>query len=386
MNQSRRALIVGGGIGGLSAAISLLKVGFDVDVFEQSPTLREAGAGVGLWSNAMGSLDQLGAGATIRRNCLRVRVFAVANEKGRNLSSTNLDDLGADFVSSSCFVVLRPMLLAALAECVPQKSIHTDCRVVRLEADKNCVRLHLEDGRVEEGDLLVGADGLHSVVRPLVVGHDDIRYSGQTCFRGVAPYRLAQRDVVREVQGAGQRGSVCPVDAENVYWWVALNAPAGQMVAQGRRKSFLLDRFKGWPSGLDEAIAATPDKLILQNDLVDRPPALNYAKGNVVLVGDAAHPTTPNLGQGANMAIDDAIVLGRCLRDTPTISMALEKYQRERLPRTRQVVQRSWSFGRMCLWESKIAVTLRELIVRTTPRFVIKRVFRWQVLEGVGSL
>jgi 2-polyprenyl-6-methoxyphenol hydroxylase-like FAD-dependent oxidoreductase len=384
MNHGR-VLIVGGGIGGLSAAIALEKVGLEVDVFEQSPKLREAGAGVGLWSNAMESLDQLGAGVAIRSNCLPIRTLGAANAQGKTLSSTNLDDLGPDFKSAACFIALRPVLLAALAARVPQKSIHTQCRVATIEALEGRVRLHLDDGKIEEGDLLVGADGLHSVVRPLVVGRDDIRYSGQTCFRGVARYR-APSGVVLEVHGAGKRGSVCPVDAETVYWWAALNAPPRQVVAQEMRKSFLVDRFKGWPFGLGDAIEATPGDLILQDDLVDRSPAENYVKGRMVLVGDAAHPTTPNLGQGANMAIDDGIALARCLRDCPSVSMALAQYQRERLPRTRQIVKRSWSYGRICRWESTIAIALRELMVRMTPRSVIRKILKWQVLENVDPL
>jgi 2-polyprenyl-6-methoxyphenol hydroxylase-like FAD-dependent oxidoreductase len=385
MAQVKRALIVGGGIGGLSAAASLQMVGIDAHVFEQSPELREAGAGVGLWSNSMTSLDQLGAGDAVRRTCLPIRTIAAGNPQGRTLSSTNLDNLGPEFASAACYVLLRPILLAALAERVSRASIHTSSRAVRIEVTPDRVRLHLEGGQVEEGDLLVAADGLHSIVRSSVVGQDEIRYSGQTCFRGVAQYRAADPSVICEVQGAGQRGAVCPVNRETVYWWVALNAPPGQIFSQEERKAFLLERYKGWPFGLEKAIAATPVGAILHNDLVDRPPARNYTKGLAVLIGDAAHPTTPNLGQGANMAIDDGIVLARCLRDLPSVSAALAQYEYQRLRRTREIVDRSWNFGRMCLWKSATAVALREFTARIIPDFMMRRVLRWQIL-GVGPL
>ncbi|HTA89891.1 MAG TPA: FAD-dependent monooxygenase, partial [Polyangiaceae bacterium] len=231
-----------------------------------------------------------------------------------------------------------------------------------------------------------GADGLHSVVRPVVVGDDVLRYSGQTCFRGLARVAVQRPHVMREVQGRGQRGSVCPIDDETVYWWVAHNSPPNALLAREARKPYLLQRYAGWPFGIGAAIDATPSDAILQNDLVDRKPIKTYASGRLVLIGDAAHPTTPNLGQGANMAIDDAIVLARSLRDESSITEGLQRYERERLPRTRLIVERSWSFGRMCLWDSALAVAVRELLVCATPSRVLRDMLRWQVLETVGPL
>jgi 2-polyprenyl-6-methoxyphenol hydroxylase-like FAD-dependent oxidoreductase len=386
MAQIGRVLILGGGIGGLSAAIALRIAGIHCEVFEQSPALREAGAGVGLWSNAMASLEQLGVAEALRESCIPLRTVAGTNDRGRSLSETRLDELGLEFASAACFVVLRPVLLAALATRLPREIVHTGCRALRVEPFEGRVRLHLEGGRVEEGALLVGADGLHSVVRPLVVGTDRIRYSGQTCFRGIARLRLAGPPTLREIQGRGQRGAVCPVDSETVYWWAAYNAAAGNLLEAQARQAHLLERYEGWPFGLDAAIAATPSEDILQNDLVDRPPAGTYARGRLVLLGDAAHPTTPNLGQGANMAIDDAIALARALRDEADASAAWARYQRERLGRTRRIVQRSWSFGQMCLWESKWAVGMRELMVRLTPRPLLRSLLRTQLLETTGEL
>jgi 2-polyprenyl-6-methoxyphenol hydroxylase-like FAD-dependent oxidoreductase len=383
MVEVGRILVLGGGIGGLSTAIALRSAGFHAEVFEQSSELREAGAGVGLWSNAMASLDQLGVSI---RGSRPLRTVTGANARGKELSLIRLDALGPDFASAACFVVLRPALLAALAECLPKDVVHPSSRALRVEALEGRVRLHLEGGRIEDGDLLVGADGLYSIVRSLVVGEDNLRYSGQTCFRGVAQLRVADADTLREIQGRGQRGAVCPVDLETVYWWAAHNAPAGEILQPLSRKNHLLVRYRGWPFGLEDAILATASDAILQNDLMDRPPADNYARGRVVLIGDAAHPTTPNLGQGANMAIDDAIVLARSLRTEATVSGALERYQQERLPRTRQIVQRSWRFGQMCLWKSAPAVWLREVMLQLTPQSIMRELLRSQILESVGDL
>ena len=386
MARVGRILIVGGGIAGLSAAAALRRAGLHAEVFEQAPSLREVGAGVGLWSNAMASLDQIGAGAAVRAGSSPIRIVAGAGAAGNTITSLDLDELGAEFASAACFVVKRRALLSALADCLPKDIIHTNRRVIRVEPGAEGVSLHLEGEHVEAGDLLVGADGLHSVVRPVVVGDDVLRYSGQTCFRGLARVAVQRPHVMREVQGRGQRGSVCPIDDETVYWWVAHNSPPNALLAREARKPYLLQRYAGWPFGIGAAIDATPSDAILQNDLVDRKPIKTYASGRLVLIGDAAHPTTPNLGQGANMAIDDAIVLARSLRDESSITEGLQRYERERLPRTRLIVERSWSFGRMCLWDSALAVAVRELLVCATPSRVLRDMLRWQVLETVGPL
>jgi len=381
-----RILILGGGIGGLSAAIALRSVGFDAEVFEQSPELREAGAGVALWSNALASLDQLGVGEALRRSSLPLRVLTGANARGKTLSLVNLDELGPDFANAACHVVLRSTLLAALAARLPEAAVHTGRRALRIEARPERVRVHFDVGAAEEGELLIGADGLYSLARREVVGETKLRYSGQTCFRGVARTRLEDAPVLREIQGAGQRGAVCPVDDETVYWWAAHNAEEGSLLEPRARQAHLLARYAGWPFGLEAAIAATPSDAILQNDLLDRAPINAYARGSVVLIGDAAHPTTPNLGQGANMAIDDAIVLARALREEASRAVACARYERERLPRTRQIVERSWSFGQMCRWQSPLAVWLRELMLGLTPEHVMRRLLRAQILDGVGAL
>jgi 2-polyprenyl-6-methoxyphenol hydroxylase-like FAD-dependent oxidoreductase len=386
MPSVRRVLIAGGGIGGLAMAAALQKVGIHADLYEQGAELREVGAGVGLWSNAIASLDQIGVGDAIRAAALPVRIFAAVAADGRVMTSIRLDDLGADFADASCRVVPRPVLLAALARQVTAERVHTGSRVVAAESAGAAVNLRLHTGSAEEGDLLIGADGLHSVIRSMVVGEDDVRYSGQTCFRGLATLPSANPREIREIHGAGQRGSVCPIDTHHVYWWVAHNAPVNDIVPSELRKAMLLERYRGWPFGLPDAIAATAEGGILQNDVVDRRPARRYARGRVVLVGDAAHPTTPNLGQGANMAIDDAIVLARALRDEESVEDALARYERERLDRTRMIVKRSWAFGRPFRWKSRPAMRVRELILRHTPTRTLTDLLRWQILDNVGSL
>ncbi|HVY40413.1 MAG TPA: FAD-dependent monooxygenase [Polyangia bacterium] len=386
MASVRRVLIAGAGIGGLAAAAALRKVGIETEVYEQADEVREVGAGVGLWANALGSLDQLGAGDEIRAATMPLRIFTAARSDGRVIRTIRLDDLGPEFAEAVCRVVARPVLLAALSRLVAPEHVHTGTRVVAAESAGAAVHVRMSNGWTQEADLLIGADGLHSTVRPLVVGRDKVRYAGQTCFRGLATLASPNPREMREIHGAGQRASVCPIDARNVYWWAAFNAPVNDIIPPERRKALLLERFGDWPFALPEAIAATPEGGILQNDLVDRKPARGYTRGRIALLGDAAHPATPNLGQGANMAIDDAIALARALRDEPSLPAALARYERERLDRTRLIVKRSWSYGRPYRWTSRPAIRLRETMIRRTPARVMTDLLRWQTLDSVGPL
>ncbi|HVV15586.1 MAG TPA: FAD-dependent monooxygenase [Polyangia bacterium] len=386
MASVRRVLIAGAGIGGLAAAAALRKVGIEAEVYEQADEVREVGAGVGLWANALASLDQLGAGDEIRAATMPLRIFTAARPDGRVIRTIRLDDLGPELAESVCRVVARPVLLAALSRLVAPEHVHTGTRVVAAESAGAAVHVRMSNGWTQEADLLIGADGLHSTVRPLVVGRDKIRYAGQTCFRGLATLASPNPREMREIQGAGQRASVCPIDARNVYWWAAFNAPLNDIIPPERRKALLLERFGDWPFALPEAIGATPEGGILQNDLVDRKPARGYTRGRIALLGDAAHPATPNLGQGANMAIDDAIALARALRDETSLPAALARYERERLDRTRLIVKRSWSYGRPYRWTSRPAIRLRETMIRRTPVRVMTDLLRWQTLDSVGPL
>src|SRR6185437_16206559 len=198
--------------------------------------------------------------------------------------------------------------------------------------------------------------------------------------------RVAELDTLREIQGPGQRAAVHPVNENTVYWWVAYNAPANTPVPVEERHALLLKRCAGWPFILEQAIRGTPEEAILHNDLVDRAPIQRYARGPLALMGDAAHPTTPNLGQGANMAIDDAIVLARALHQERSLDDAWARYHRERLERTQLIVKRSWGFGRLCRWRSPVAVALRELMVRATPKSTMRSMLAWQILDSVGGL
>lgn len=395
----QRVLIIGGGIGGMTLAAALHRVGIRADVFEQAPAIGEVGAGIALWPNARASLAQIGAADDAVRSCTPLRRSEGLNHHGRYLSAI---DLAADLPEAPgahFHIVHRAALLAAITAQVPPDQIHTGHRCTALAETPTGVHANFAPAAptasadaapsasipTAEGDILVGADGIRSAVRPHIV-QDAVRYSGQTCCRGVTTFALEAPDVLREIQGPGQRCGIAPIGGGRVYWWTAHNAPAGQPMPAGQRQQELLRRFRGWPGQIEDLLAATPEEHILHNDLCDRTPVTGWSRGRVTLLGDAAHPTTPNLGQGANMAIDDGLVLARALREAPDAAAAFAQYERERLPRTTQIVRRSWQFGSLCRWQSAPGVALREALVRATPRALLRAELRTLVMERIPPL
>jgi 2-polyprenyl-6-methoxyphenol hydroxylase-like FAD-dependent oxidoreductase len=158
------------------------------------------------------------------------------------------------------------------------------------------------------------------------------------------------------------------------------------LVPQGERRTHLLKRFAGFPRRFLAALEHTDEAVILQNPLFDRVPMQTYAKGRVVLLGDAAHPTTPNLGQGANMAIDDALVLARALKQHTRVEDAFVDYERQRVGRTNRIVTTSWRFGRAAGVDSALFTTLREWSIRLTPKAILAAEVRSNIVESVGTL
>lgn len=370
-------LIIGGGIGGLCVAIALRKAGFQAAVFEQAPELKEIGAGLTLWSNAIRALDKLGIGHAVRALRPELRHAALRDASGRVLMELPADAYDRAFGAPNV-PLHRADLQSILLSALPADAVHLGARCDGFTEDPAGVTARFADGGTHRGDLLVGADGLRSVVRRQIFGPEPLRYAGYTAWRGVCRFPHDDpRLVAGETWGRGRRFGIVPLGGGRIYWFAAADAPEGESDGPAGAKSRLLSLFGDWHEPIRELLDATDNAGINRRDLYDRKPRLRWSSpgGRVTLLGDAAHPTTPNLGQGACQAIEDAVVLADCLAHSKgDVPDALRAYESRRAPHTARVVFTSRRIGRIAQWSNPLACKLRDaLVARSSPEKQVRR-------------
>ena len=377
-----RALIAGGGIGGLVTAIALQRAGLNVSVFERVKDQQEVGAGLTLWANAIQALRQVGLpellpsiGQPLTRSC-------ILSWRGEILSETPMKALAERF-GTPLVAMHRADLLSALLKAVGENVVRSGVVCTGFRQDETGVHLQLAGGEEVTGDLLVGADGIHSSMRLQLFGAVKPRYAGYTAWRGVASTTPNgwNEQVTTETWGNGKRFGLVPLSQGRIYWYATLNAPEGTPDPQTGRKERLLKLFSTCHAPVTEVIEATDEAAILHNDIYDRPPLAHWGKGRITLLGDAAHAMTPNLGQGAGQAIEDAAALARCLASESSVSSALRAYEGQRLKRANTIVQRSYRTGQVAQWEWPLATWMRDTLAKMTPSQVLLQQLEW-ILQG----
>ena len=362
-------VIAGAGIGGLTLAIALRRRGVPVTVLERAPELRPVGAGLGLGPNAMAALERLGVVEAIVNAGAAITRSAILDERGRVLGS-ELDvermtrEVGAPFVA-----LHRTRLHEVLLDALGPGVVRLGFAVTGFERRVQRVVAIGSSGERLECDLLVGADGLHSAVRAQLVAGRAPRYAGYTSWRGVTPANSVRPPSrMSESWGRGERFGIVDIGFDEIYWFAVADAEPGGVDREVRAE--LLARFGDWHEPIAAIISATPSERVLRTDISDRDPIERWHEGPVVLLGDAAHPMTPNLGQGAGQAIEDAIALDRCLFLEQSMEGALGRYEACRVPRANSMVLASRRLGAVAQWKNPAGVWLRNMGVRLTPRSV----------------
>jgi 2-polyprenyl-6-methoxyphenol hydroxylase-like FAD-dependent oxidoreductase len=364
-------LIAGAGIGGLTAAIALRRAGFDAQVYERAAEIREVGAGITLQANAILALRTIGLGEVVTAAGRVATRASLQTAAGKVLSKIDL--LGVEReMGAPAVAIHRATLQELLVSALGRELLHLNCQVVGYEARQDEVTVRLSDGRRAEGALLIGADGIRSAVRAQLVGDGEPLYAGYVAWRGVAEPERAPEEV-SESWGRGRRFGVVPIENGRVYWFATLNAPAGGRDEPGTVRGKLEALFAGWHSPIAEMLAATPEKAILRNDMLYRLPVERWGEGRVTLLGDAAHPMTPNLGQGACQAIEDAVALADCLRQNPDPITSLRRYEALRIPRANSFVRASLRLGRIAQSENAVVCRLRNAVMSLVPSSVSRR-------------
>jgi 2-polyprenyl-6-methoxyphenol hydroxylase-like FAD-dependent oxidoreductase len=358
--------IVGAGIGGVAAGVALMRAGFSVRIFEKAGELRESGAGVSLWPNGTMILSRLGLLPEILNHGQIGTHFLLRARSGELLM-----DINTARADTPTVCLHRADLLRVLADAIPRECFALNHELIGVETngEKVCLRFRNQDSFFCDG--VVGADGIHSRLRTLLGKGRQPSRRGYVIFRGLAEASL---DVPSghngETWGAGHRFGTLAIGKNKVCWYATANASALQHSVE-KPKPWLQEVFKAWHNPIPGLLAATDPSTILTANACDLQPFRQCA-GPATLLGDAAHALTPNLGQGACMALEDALALANCLSQHSSVSSAFRRYESLRFLHVSSAVLRSRWLGAVGQWESRIAVVLRNLITQRLPPWLFE--------------
>ena len=366
------AIIVGAGIGGLSAAIALSKVGVTASIFEKASELKDVGAGIILYPNALNALRKLDVFNEVARQGSFAACGKYTSSSGKILAKLDLKSVG---LAHGLLAIHRADLQSALASKAGPDNIRLGIICERFEQTDNVVTAYMSDGSKVTGNLLIGADGLHSAIRRQVLGDGAPRYSGSFAWRGVA--RLSHSALPPDSGficfGRGLQFGATHIGKGRIYWFGAVTDANG--VQHRRAKTDVLSIFGNWPEPIEQLIKATPDDEILSHDLFDRDPSPTWGRGLVTLLGDAAHPMTPYMGQGGCQALEDSIALAAALKSEPDTATALRQYESMRRDRTSDFVLQSRRAQSISMTNSLLFSWMRDALLPLLPPKLVMEQF-----------
>jgi 2-polyprenyl-6-methoxyphenol hydroxylase-like FAD-dependent oxidoreductase len=339
----QRIVVVGAGIAGLATAVGLQRRGHDVTVIEERADT-STGAGISIWPNALAALDHIGLGDAVRAAGGRITAGAVRWRNGswlrRPAAERFVRALGEPLV-----VVQRSVLRDVLTGALAAGTVEYGLAATELLTTAGGVRLRLSDTTVRTVDAVIGADGTRSVIARHLNGPLIDRYVGYTSWRGIAHYAIDPK-LAGETLGPGVETGHVPMGSEMTYWFTSDRAPEGRQSPEGEL-TYLQTKLAHWAEPIPSILAATEPADVLRDDLYDRTPARRWACGPVVLVGDAAHPMRPHLGQGGCQGLEDAAILAAFVDETADLSTAFARFAAFRRRRVKSLVRESAWIGKL---------------------------------------
>lgn len=372
MTKMKSFAVVGGGIGGLTLAIALQRRGVPVQVYENAPEIRPLGAGIVLAANALKAFraiglenEILGAGRTMTR-------FSIRDQKGGVITATETEKVHARWGFVNTLTLHRADLHQVLLNSVTPGSLHLGKGCNDFSATSSGVTIRFKDGSSASADYVIAADGVHSVFRRKLIPGSEPRYAGYTCWRAVTerPPTGFPNEEAFETWGYGKRFGVVPLSKNRIYWFATVNAAKEDPEKRKYGIPELLMAFGKFHAPVPDLIESTSPDAIIHNDIIDVRPVKRFAFGRIALSGDAAHATTPNMGQGACMAIEDAVVLANCIAKEKNPEEAFRRYEQIRIGRTTRIVNTSYTLGKVGQWENRLLVGFRNTAMRLTPQRV----------------
>ncbi|MCW5317271.1 NAD(P)-binding protein [Nostoc sp. KVJ3] len=339
-----KVAIVGAGPGGLAAAIALRSQGIDVQVYEKAQEFRPAGTGLGLAPNGLSSLDAIAPGIveTLKASGCEVHQTVLKNIQGGTIRTNQTKYL--EKYGQPLLTIWWYRLQQVLASRLPSDIIHLNHRCIGFEQDENGVEIHFDGEKSVYADLLIGADGVNSVIRETLFGEGKPNYIGSLCWRAVIKYHheLFNDYELVFIKGNQQFMYLLNVGGGYTSWISRKFSPEYSLSDSADRvKSRILHELADWDESFRAVVEATPAGQIWEGPICDRPTLTHWSQNKVTLLGDAAHPMAPAMGQGANTTFEDAYELGECFADSTNLQEALNTYEQRRLERTKIIQARS---------------------------------------------
>lgn len=358
--------IIGAGIGGLTTALTLKQKGLNVNIYESSTEIKPVGAGIILANNAMQVFKKLGLQDQIEKAGNTISFMKITDEQLKPLSEVDLFEYEQKYGVSNV-AIHRGELQKILANEIGFENINLSKRLSKIEKAK-LFKLTFEDNTTLETKLVIGADGINSVVRNQLFAENTIRNANQNCWRGICEIDLPQNyhNELNEAWGKGRRFGFVKISEKKVYWYALTNKSSAN-------ENNLLEIFKDFHSDILKIISATPTEQIIRSEILDLKPIKKWQAENICLIGDSAHATTPNLGQGACQAIEDAYVIGQLLDKGIPIEDTFLPYEIIRKKKAHTIVNTSWTLGKLAHIENSFGIKIRNLIMKNMPKSANKK-------------
>lgn len=360
--------IIGAGIGGLTTALALKKRGLSPIVYEAAGEIRPVGAGIMMANNAMQVFKNIGIDKQIESAGNYISKMQITDARLRDISVVSFKPFEEKYVVRNV-AIHRGVLQRILAEHIGFENIVLGKRLERIGSDDQFT-LHFQDNTTSRTDILIGADGIKSVVRDQLITKGELRSAKQICWRGLCEYDLPEKFHHSGVEawGKGTRFGFTKIDKKKVYWYA--------VVSEHLAKDDFTVLFSEYNQEVKNIIAATPSDQIIKNEIIDLKPISVWQDKNVCLIGDAAHATTPNMGQGACQAVEDAYVLGKLMDSGLSLEKTFKQYQKIRLKKAHMIVNNSKLLGKVSHWENSFGIGIRNFFMRIGTGANVKQLYK----------
>jgi 2-polyprenyl-6-methoxyphenol hydroxylase-like FAD-dependent oxidoreductase len=360
--------IIGAGIGGLTTALTLKQRGLNVNIYESSAEIRPVGAGIIIANNAMQVFQKLGIQDKIEKAGNKISSMKITDTQLNEISVVDLTEYEKKYGVHN-IAIHRGELQKILANEIGYDNIKLSKRLSKIEKAE-LFKLTFEDNSTIESKLIIGADGIKSVVRNQLFEENTLRNANQICWRGICEIDLPEKyhNELNEAWGKGKRFGFVKISDEKVYWYALTNSKKVKIDEVN-----LTEMFKEFHNDVLNIVSATSKGQVIVSDIIDLKPIDKWQSENVCLIGDAAHATTPNLGQGACQAIEDAYVIGKLLDNGIELENTFKEYENLRRKKAHTIVNTSWTVGKMAHIENGFGIWLRNTIMKNLPKSANKK-------------